>query len=145
MNTVSEFESESLQALFWRDEIPEAMYWLCNEGLGENVDPELLDRFLWVDTEVDAQRLDSLVATGLLRRTPEGRYQLTEAGRSHGAALFADDFPETEAAPLDSACACGCCGEEPEGETAPLGCACGCCGGEREAETVPAPPLASRS
>ncbi len=115
MNALAELKSESLQALFWGDEIPEAMYWLRTMGLGEKVDSELLDRFLWTDVKVDAQCLESLVARGLLRRTPAGLFELTEAGADHGARLFADDFPELDdAARAYSPCACGCCGTEPE-------------------------------
>lgn len=139
MNALSELKSESVRALFWRDEIPEAMYWLRNEGFGDKVDAELLDRFVWTDVKVEASCLDSLVAHGLLRRTPAGLYELTEAGLNHGARLFADDFAEFEVPAAGfSACACGCCGEEPEPEAsaqpAYSACACGCCGTEPETE-----------
>ena len=146
MNAVSELEPESLRALFWRDEISEAMWWLHHDGLAPKVDAELLDRFLWVDVRVDAERLDSLVDAGLLRRTSEGLYELTEAGAEHGGRLFMDDFPDIwTAAPDSGACACGCCGGEseraPGAEAVVSACACGCCGGEPE--RAPAEPLVS--
>lgn len=142
MNALAELKSDTLRDLFLRDEIPEAMYWLRNEGIGEGVDPELLDRFIWTDVKVDRQCLESLVAHGLLRRTQAGRYELTEAGLDHGARLFEDDFAEFElATEAFSACACGCCGAEPEPESeidgiAPTysACACGCCSTEPESE-----------
>ena len=140
MNALSELKSETLRDLFLRDEIPEAMYWLRNEGLGDRVDPELLDRFIWTDVKVDRQCLESLVAQGLLRRTRAGLYELTEAGLNHGARLFEDDFAEFQlATEAFSACACGCCGAEPESETdavapTPSACACGCCSTQPESE-----------
>ena len=115
MNRLAQVGSETLQAAFLRDEIPEAMVWLRKEGF-EGVDPELLDRYLWIDTKVDAERLDSLVDSGLLRRSSEGRYQLTEAGAEHGARVFAHNFAEMEKAPGPFFCECGCCGEKPEPE-----------------------------
>lgn len=132
MNAVSQLEPESLRALFWRDEIPEAMHWLRREGFGEKVDHELLERFLWSDVNLDRACLDSLVGDGLLRRAAAGRYELTDAGRSHGAGLFADDFPDRFVASGP----CGCWGPAPEAEPGTGACACGCCGPEPEAQSA---------
>lgn len=159
MNPVM-LQSDVLRELYWRDEIPEAMYWLQGEGLGPaGIDPELLDRFLPIDAKVDIDSLERLVECGLLRRSGGG-YELTETGFGHGARLFEDDFSEFEqlaavgpyacecCKPTPgggnlaySGCGCGCCEGEPEKERqveAVVGCDCGCC--EGEPETRPAAP-----
>ena len=119
MNRLSRIKSKSLQAAFLRDEIPEAMVWLRKEGF-DTVEPKLLERYLWTDTEIDAERLDALVERGLLRRTSDGRYELTEAGSEHGARVFAHHFAEMDELPSGPVlCACGCCGEVPEPDGTP--------------------------
>ena len=80
------------RALFWRDEIPEAMFWLEGEGLGDRVEARLLERFLPIGAKVDFRYLEALVEEGLLRRTAAGLYELTDEGRTHGERVFADDF-----------------------------------------------------
>lgn len=94
MDAVHEPKSEALRALFWRDEILQLLYWMRGEGLGEQVDPPLLERFLGVDAAAGVRHLDRLVADGLLERSAEGRYSLTAAGHALGARVFADDFAE---------------------------------------------------
>lgn len=108
VNKLSQIGSEPLRAAFLRDEIPAAMVWLRDEGF-EQVDAELLDRYLWTDKKLDAGQLDALVEVGLLRRSDEGRYELTEAGSEHGARVFAHHFSDLEEAPAYSPCGCGCC------------------------------------
>ena len=116
---LSQIRSETLKAAFLRDEIPEVMVWLRKEGV-EQVDPELLDRYLSSDGEVGVERLDPLVEAGLLRRTGDGRYELTEAGSEHGARVLDDHFAELDSIPrVPVLCACGCCGEVPEPDGAP--------------------------
>ena len=138
MQAVAELRSETLRELFWRDEIPEAIYWLEGEGHGPGVDTEALERVLPAEPAFSPRHLDSLVEAGLLRRSASGRYELTEAGWSHGARLFADDFDAFEKGISIGACACGCCEEEVEPERPPSaavsGCACGCCQDEPPSE-----------
>jgi hypothetical protein len=133
MNPVM-LKSDLLRELYWRDEIPEAMYWLQGEGLGPGIDLELLDRFLPIDAKVDCDSLDRLVECGLLRRGAGG-YELTEAGFGHGARLFEDDFSEFERLAAEGPYACDCCKPAPmDGELAYSACGCGCCEGEPEEE-----------
>ncbi len=85
-------QRDTNSALFWRDEIPEAMFWLEGEGLGGTVEAGALQRFLPVGAAFDYRHLEALVGEGLLRRTRQGLYELTDEGRTHGARVFADDF-----------------------------------------------------
>jgi hypothetical protein len=87
-------KSEALRALFWRDEILQVMFWLHGEGFGEQISPELVERFLGVEAENAVGYLDRLVEEDLLIRTEGGLYVLTEAGRQHGARVFADEFAD---------------------------------------------------
>ncbi len=94
MERLHEPKSEPLRALFWRDEILQVMFWIRGEGFGENVSPDLLERFLGVEAAIGVRYLDRLVDEGLLVRNDDGHYSLTESGRDHGAKVFADEFSE---------------------------------------------------
>jgi predicted transcriptional regulator len=85
-------KSEALRALFWRDEILQVMFWLKGEGLGETVDPAVIERFLGVDASIGVRYLDRLVDEGLLDRSEDGAYRLTEKGETLGARGFAEEF-----------------------------------------------------
>ena len=117
MKKLSEIKSKSLQAAFLRDEIPEAMVWLRKEGILK-VYPQMLDRYM-ADVGIDAEHLDALVERGLLRRDPDGRYGLTDAGQEHGSNILSHNFAELERPNGPVLCACGCCGEVPEPDGAP--------------------------
>lgn len=105
--------SDLLREAFWRDEVPKAIVWLQREGHGPGVDAEALKRVLPAEPPLGAESLDGLVDAGLLRRASDGSYELTDAGRTHGARLFADDFEEFERPLQVGGCACGCCQDEP--------------------------------
>jgi hypothetical protein len=77
MERLHEPKSEALRALYWRDEILQLMFWIQGEGLGDRIDPGVLERFLGVDAQVGIGYLDRLVAEGLLDRSPAGLYHLT--------------------------------------------------------------------
>ncbi|HYY45080.1 MAG TPA: hypothetical protein VE975_07820 [Actinomycetota bacterium] len=94
MDKLHEPKSESLRALFWRDEILQVMFWLKGEGLGDRVDPLTLERFLGVDAQLASGYLDKLVEEGLLARGSDDLYELTDQGHLHGARVFADEFSE---------------------------------------------------
>lgn len=85
--------SSTLDNLFWRDEILETMYWMCGEGLAEDVDAAELTRFLVSDVDLIQVHLDRLVASGDLT-CEHGRYRLTEQGRREGAVRFRDAFAD---------------------------------------------------
>lgn len=83
-----------LDALYWRDEILQILYWFRGEGLGEAVMARDLVTFLSADEELVAQQLARLADEGYVTRL-EGcplRYQLTEWGVKEGGRRFADEF-----------------------------------------------------
>lgn len=94
MEWLHEPKSDALRALYWRDEILQLMFWVQGEGLGEKIDPGLLERFLGVDAQEGIRHLDQLVDEGLLSCDAEGRYRLTAEGHRHGARVFADEFAD---------------------------------------------------
>ena len=83
----------ALKSMFWRSEILQVMFWLWGEGLGEEVDVAVIERFLGVDAETGIQYLDELVAEGLIDRVGD-RYRLSELGRQEGGIEFAESFEE---------------------------------------------------
>jgi hypothetical protein len=94
MERLHEPKSDALRALYWRDEILQLIFWIRGEGLGEAIDSILLERFLGVDAQVGVEYLDRLVGEGLLERTADSLYRLTEQGHLHGARVFADEFAD---------------------------------------------------
>ncbi len=86
-------KSSSLQAMYWRSEILQVMYWLRGEGFGDLVDAPLIERFLGVDAERGISYLDRLVVEGYL--TIDGEwYALSARGLAEGAHEFLDSFSE---------------------------------------------------
>lgn len=91
------FDSEqdgALQAIYWRDEILQVMYWLKGEGLGEAIGPEDLLRFLETDPGRLEERLAQLVEEGYLEQAKGGRirYRLSTLGIEEGRRRFLDEF-----------------------------------------------------
>lgn len=86
-------KSAALQALFWRSEILQVMYWLRGEGLGDEVRPDTIERFLGVDAGIAVTYLDRLVEDGHLD-CEDGHYRLSEQGAAEGAAEFEAAFSE---------------------------------------------------
>ncbi|HWB72949.1 MAG TPA: hypothetical protein VG452_12105 [Egibacteraceae bacterium] len=86
-------KSESLRALYWRSEILQVMYWLHGEGLGEEADATLLQRFLGVDAAIGVTYLDRLVEEGYLERAGD-RYRLSARGLEEGREEFAASFAD---------------------------------------------------
>jgi hypothetical protein len=106
-------KSEALQAMFWRSEILQVMYWLRGEGFGDQVDPSLLERFLGVDAGIGVQYLDRLVIEGYVEPVGD-RYMLSELGSREGALEFASSFSELTR-PTHGECSADCwCHNSPE-------------------------------
>lgn len=100
--------SDALRELYWREEIPKAMYWLESEGHEHDFDADELAGVFPPAPAFDAAYLDELVGTGLVRRTADRRYALTDDGWAHGARMFAGEFDEFAQAEPASLCARGC-------------------------------------
>jgi hypothetical protein len=106
-------KSEALRQLYWRSEILQVMYWLRGEGFADQVDAQLLERFLGVDAEIGVQYLDRLVEEGYVEAVG-GRYSLSETGRREGALEFATAFEELTR-PSHGECSDDCwCHNSPE-------------------------------
>jgi len=99
-------KSAALQALYWRGEILQVMYWLRGEGLGEVVDAALLERFLGVDAHLGLGYLDQLVTEGYLNRVQNG-YVLSEEGLNEGKTEFALSFADLTR-PAHGECSADC-------------------------------------
>ncbi len=90
--------NNALDAIYWRDEILQIMYWFRGEELGEVVSPRDLVPFLGSEETFVQQQLERLVEEGYVARqapsTPDGtmRYQLTEWGVAEAGRRFADEF-----------------------------------------------------
>jgi hypothetical protein len=89
----------ALDALFWRDEILQVMYWLQGEGLGEQVGVQDLQVFLDSDADTIHFYLEQAVTDGYLIRHPDPagmpagtRYSLSDFGRQEGGRRFRDEF-----------------------------------------------------
>lgn len=86
-------KSEALQALYWRSEILRVVYWLRGEGLGDFVDPGLLEEYLGVDASFGLTFLDRLVDEGYLTREGDW-FSLTALGLAEGEEEYATAFSD---------------------------------------------------
>lgn len=86
-------KSEALQALYWREEILQAMFWLRGEGLGEHVNWALLERFLDLSSGNGTKFVLRLVEEGYLAEDG-GWFSLTAKGVEEGKRIFAEEFAD---------------------------------------------------
>ncbi len=86
-------KSHARQISYWRSEILQAMFWLKEEGFGDEVDITLLERFLGVDSYIGVRYLDRLVDEGYVERVGD-RYKLSTAGAREGQLEFVTWFEE---------------------------------------------------
>lgn len=85
---------DPLDAIRWRDEVLQMLYWYRGEGLGEAVTALDLVPFLVADPKLVVGQLEQLVEEGYVTIV-EGssvRYALTERGVKEGGRRFADEF-----------------------------------------------------
>ncbi|MFN8482248.1 MAG: hypothetical protein U0768_04190 [Anaerolineae bacterium] len=103
---------DPLDAIFWRDEILQIMFWFRGEGFGEVVTARDMTPFLRADEAFIQYHLEHMVDDGYVERVEElpGHYRLTELGVKEGGRRFADEFAGlTGQAHLecnDPSCAC---------------------------------------
>lgn len=84
-----------LDALFWREEILQVLFWMEGEGLADAATCDDLRSFLHGDHETIARHLEKCTLEGyLVRRDDRGevRYALSEQGKQEGGRLFAQAF-----------------------------------------------------
>lgn len=83
-----------LDALQWRDELLQILYWFRGEGLGEIVAAHDLLPFLSAPLPLIQQHLNELVDDGYATQVPSDppSYQLTSLGVKEGGRRFADEF-----------------------------------------------------
>ncbi|HEV2066630.1 MAG TPA: hypothetical protein VGR08_07330 [Thermomicrobiales bacterium] len=85
---------DPLDAIRWRDEVLQVLYWYRGEGLGEAVTPLDLVPFLVAEPVLVKAQLDELVKEGYVTAIGDAtvRYALTELGVKEGGRRFADEF-----------------------------------------------------
>ncbi|ETW97320.1 MAG: hypothetical protein ETSY1_23115 [Candidatus Entotheonella factor] len=101
MNDNWQYEDETaLDALRWRDEILQIMFWLIGEGMVDEPSADDVQRFLGLD-DIDTIQfyLDALAEEGFLVQCSDAadglrghRYSLSDMGRREGGRRFADEF-----------------------------------------------------
>lgn len=86
--------TDPLDALRWRDELLQVLYWLRGEGLGDAVTAAELLPFLAADELAIAAHLARLAADGYAEASgaEPPRYSLTPLGVREGGRRFADEF-----------------------------------------------------
>jgi hypothetical protein len=112
----------ALDALYWRAEILQAMFWMRGEGIDTEVSPRGLAEFLAVETSLVEAQMADLSAEGFLRASHSSplRYELTETGIAEGGRSFQDEFAElTHAAHYECAPGCWCHDPDHVGEPCP--------------------------
>lgn len=113
--------ADALDALFWRSEILQALYWLQGEGLASDSTPTALASFLVADPEVVGQQVVRLVGEGFLEPAADpARIRLTALGLREGGRSFKDEF-EGLTRPAHYECGPGCWCKDPDhfGEPCP--------------------------
>ncbi len=88
----SKNDSSALDAIFWRDDILQAMFWMRGEGLGDAPTAEELATFLNTTAEQLRVHLDRMTKERYLTRAQGKGYSLTERGRAEGGRQFMDEF-----------------------------------------------------
>ena len=95
--------NSELDAIFWRDELLQVMYWLRGEDLREAVSAPDLEVFLSAPAADIHVHLERAVGEGYLTSLPDSaglwrntRYSLTERGVKEGGRRFRDEFYEMQ-------------------------------------------------
>ena len=125
MTTLSDGRA-ALDALYWRAEILQAMFWMRGEGIASDVEPVRLAEFLAVDTSEIELQMHDLAREGFLAEVSlavgEGspRYELTTLGITEGGRSFQDEFAAvTHSAHYECAPGCWCHDPDHVGEPCP--------------------------
>lgn len=99
----------TLRLVFWREEILELVLWLRGEGMDEHLDSLTVSRFLGLTVNEAGDYVRHLAAEGLLKRVPDGRYQLDVAGEQEAQRLIrgSRSTPPPRPGPCGAVCWCG--------------------------------------
>jgi hypothetical protein len=110
---------QALDALYWRAEILQALYWMRGEGIAESVEAVRLADFLVVDRGVLDIHMRELVSDGFLSSDGDS-YALTALGVDEGGRSFQDEFGDLTR-PAHYECGPGCWCQDPDhiGEPCP--------------------------
>lgn len=96
MTAPRRLEEDPLEAIRWRDELLQALYWLRGEGLGYEVTPAGLVSFLQERAAVIASWLGHLASEGyvevLVEADGQESFRLTPLGIEEGRRRFVDEF-----------------------------------------------------
>lgn len=112
---------QALDALRWRDEILQALYWMRGEGLASEVTPAMLADFLVVEPATVSHYLAQLAADGYLSEG-DGVYRLTRLGLAEGSRSFADAFGDyIRQGHMECGPGCWCIDPKHAGEPCPSG------------------------
>lgn len=85
--------ADGYDALFWRDELLEAMYWMIGEEIESAVAPADLRGFLDAPSNEIERTFARLEDDTLVRATDRG-YVFTERGEQEAKRRFADEFAD---------------------------------------------------
>lgn len=86
-------DSSALDAMFWREEILQVLFWMQGEDLAEAAGLRDLAVFLSGDEKTVAHHLEKLEREGyLVRQSDTDRFALSEQGRQEARRCFADAF-----------------------------------------------------
>ena len=95
-------ERSPVNALFWRDEILQLMYWMVGEGLSEEVTVDEIIPFLNSNKENLSFHLDKMTREGYLQKTSRTGtspyYNLTSFGKTEAGRRFSEAFQGLQAA-----------------------------------------------
>jgi len=120
--TVGQAGADALDALYWRAEILQALYWMRGEGLADAVAPASLASFLAAEPATVDRELRRLTEDGYLVGVDRGavQYRLTDRGVAEGGRSFHDEFAAmTRPAHGECGPACWCRDPKHAGEPCP--------------------------
>ena len=109
----------ALDALYWRAEILQAMYWMRGEGIATRVSAAQLADFLVLARDIVYPQLTALVDDGFLS-CEDAAFALTPLGVAEGGRSFQDEFGDLTR-PAHYECGPGCWCQDPDhiGEPCP--------------------------
>lgn len=95
MKRNSDASEQEFDALFWRDEVLEATYWMLGEDIEAAVAPDDLLGFLDAPDGAIERTFADLEERELVRETPRG-YVFTDRGEREASRRFADEFADMQ-------------------------------------------------